>query len=219
MSTRFHLQRRNITVERAQPVTEIVATHLNVNNFCIELVRLNGGYFKSKLVQVSSSPALELEFQGQCQDAPICFIINELISNNKTGLLSLANTKEIEYPNSNVEFQQCHQKKWCHSRLNRLQWPPLTPKLASELQRCWWRMLETICVIDKFKMLVTDFYIENVIKRRLWFPHQYLTVNIVGSSWELCLSRIFWLWMRLDLGRVWQYKFKQIVKSLGLSTK
>ena len=95
-------------LQQLKPITEIVAKYLHVTNFCIELVRLNGGYFKSKLVQVSSSPALELEFQGQCQDAPICFIINELISNNKTGLLSLANTKEIEYPNSNVENQHCH---------------------------------------------------------------------------------------------------------------
>ena len=38
-------------------------------------------------------------------NAQTCFIINELISDNKTGLLRLANTTEIEYPNSNVEFQ------------------------------------------------------------------------------------------------------------------
>jgi len=60
--------------------------------------------------------------------------------------------------NSCKELKQCYQ---CANRDTQedkgelLPWPHL----------CWWRILETVCLGDKFEMLITDFCIEKVTKK------------------------------------------------------
>ena len=57
---------------------------------------------------------------------------------------------------------------------------------VTRLHRCWWRMLETKCVGDKFKILVTDLIQWKNDQRKKsptwWFCHQHLkSVTIIKS--------------------------------------